>query len=444
MDNVQINENKDTLVRFWPIFIGSTLTALLECVGVFLDETVTGQLFDDSVFGAINVIEPYVSVINFISYLICVGGGALIVRAHGSGNKQKMTDIFSHCLTCCLGVCVLFFIIFSVFERPLISFVTDGGSMYEHALAAFFWKKFHIIPIVFYAFLFTYVLYMGGAVFCSVASVLELLSNLVLSVILGKHMGVGGITLASFLASCLSLSVLLLFFIPNDRHIPVKLRFERRLAYDILLLGFGESSIFIAEALIEGGLNYISLHRYGLAGVVVISVVINLFEIAAYVTEGISEYETVAVNEFIGSNRSDKLDRSMKITLLSAVAEGFVFCLIFYIAAPYIPVLFGIDSEEYATLSASCIRILAFCPVFIALDRIIAVFYQYTGHINRTVILFLFSWGILPVLYGWGFSFISIQGMSFALILSALTVPICMIVYYSVIKHEKPLQTIRQ
>ena len=41
MDNVQINENKDTLVRFWPIFIGSTLTALLECVGVFLDETVT-------------------------------------------------------------------------------------------------------------------------------------------------------------------------------------------------------------------------------------------------------------------------------------------------------------------------------------------------------------------------------------------------------------------
>ena len=201
MDNVQINENKDTLVRFWPIFIGSTLTALLECVGVFLDETVTGQLFDDSVFGAINVIEPYVSVINFISYLICVGGGALIVRAHGSGNKQKMTDIFNHCLTCCLGVCVLFFIIFSVFERPLISFVTDGGEMYEHALAAFFWKKFHIIPIVFYAFLFTYVLYMGGAVFCSVASVLELLSNLVLSVILGKHMGVGGITLASCLAS---------------------------------------------------------------------------------------------------------------------------------------------------------------------------------------------------------------------------------------------------
>jgi hypothetical protein len=47
-------------------------------------------------------------------------------------------------------------------------------------------------------------------------------------------------------------------------------------------------------------------------------------------------------------------------------------------------------------------------------------------------------------LYGWGFSFISIPGMSFALILSALTVPICMIVYYSVIKHEKPLQTIRQ
>lgn len=315
MDNVQINKNKDTLVRFWPVFTGATLSALFDCIGVFMDETITGQLFDDVAFSAINLIEPCVSVVNFMSYLVCVGGCALIVRAHGEQDEKKMSDIFSHCLTCCFIISVFFFTVFSLFDRPIIGFVSDYGEAYEYALTAFFWKRFHIFPIVFYAFLFSYVLYRGGAVFCSVGASLELVSNLILSFVLGKRIGIGGVTLASFLASIISLGVILLYFISPKGRLPVRFRFDRHLAYKVFLLGFAESSIFIAETVLEGALNYISLRRYRIAGVAVISVVINLFEIAAYVTEGVSEYETVAINEYLGQKNYSELNRSIKLTL---------------------------------------------------------------------------------------------------------------------------------
>ena len=43
--------------------------------------------------------------------------------------------------------------------------------------------------------------------------------------------------------------------------------------------------------------NAVALKNYDIQGLVVMSVLINAFESVAYVSEGISEYETVANNE---------------------------------------------------------------------------------------------------------------------------------------------------
>lgn len=72
-------------VRFFPIFLAATLAVMIDSVQLLIDETVVGNLFDDVAFGAINLLEPYLLLEEFFSYLICVGGTALIVRARGGG-----------------------------------------------------------------------------------------------------------------------------------------------------------------------------------------------------------------------------------------------------------------------------------------------------------------------------------------------------------------------
>ena len=75
-------------IRFFPIFLGASLAVIIDSIQLLLDETVVGNLFDDVAFGAINLLEPYLLLEEFFTYLICVGGTALIVRALGANNNR--------------------------------------------------------------------------------------------------------------------------------------------------------------------------------------------------------------------------------------------------------------------------------------------------------------------------------------------------------------------
>lgn len=95
-------------------------------------------------------------------------------------------------------------------------------------------------------------------------------------------------------------------------------------------------------------------------------------------------------------------------------------------------------------MAQKSIRLLALCPIFVAADRITAVFFQYTGHIARSVILFLVAWGFLPVIFGFGLSYISLPLMSLGFVLSTTCAVVGMILYLKLVKHETYEQTIKQ
>lgn len=85
----EVQWTKRTYV-FSPVFLGATAGVLLEVIATLVDEIVVGNLFDDAAFASINLIEPYTLFEVFIAYLVTVAGAALIVRAHGAGDREKM------------------------------------------------------------------------------------------------------------------------------------------------------------------------------------------------------------------------------------------------------------------------------------------------------------------------------------------------------------------
>ena len=76
-------------VGFFPIFLAATLAVMIDSVQLLIDEAVVGNLFDDVAFGAINLVEPYLLLEEFISCLICVGGTPLIVRTQGRKSLRR-------------------------------------------------------------------------------------------------------------------------------------------------------------------------------------------------------------------------------------------------------------------------------------------------------------------------------------------------------------------
>ncbi|SCX83835.1 Na+-driven multidrug efflux pump [Lachnospiraceae bacterium XBB2008] len=437
--NSEESTNTFDRVRFFPIFMAATLSAFIDVIGVLLDETVIGNLFGDTAFGAVNLLGPYITTETFLMYLLCVGGGALIVRAHGRHDRDQMDRIFSHCLTSCIMLGLLFFAVFGIFDRPLVDLVAAGTPAYDYTYRAFFWERFTALVAPLYAFLFTYIMYMGGSIFCIVATTSLLGSNLLFSVVLGRMMGISGVTCATFIANVIGVLILLTAFIFPAYRLRFRLYFSGRTALEIFKLGLGESTIFISQIIIEASVNAVSLRLYSIRGLAVAAIIINLYELVAYVSEGISEYETVAINEYIGQGNTDALSASKLLTIRAALIEGVVFGVLFVVLAPFVPELFGIEDPETVRIAVATVRILGLSPVFICLDRILAVFYQYTGRIGRCVATFLLAWGICPAVFVCMLAPISLHFLGVGTVIGPTAALFLMAAYVKYVRKEEML-----
>ena len=430
-----MQDNKD--VRFFPIFFAATFGVVLEVIGVFVDEIVVGYLFSDDAFVSVNLIEPYIELDTFIAYLVSVGGAALIVRAHGAGDRKRMSEIFGQtiimCAICGIGLSLLYVL----FTPGLVRFVADDPAVYEDALAYFKAMRFYPLVDMFDTFLFTYVLYRGGYIQFYLAIITRIGLNAFLSWQLGLHMGMMGIGLASVISLLVAVLIKLTFLLTKGHALRFSRYFDLREAFVIAKLGFPESSLAMFIFLMELAINSFTLNTYAVAGVASVAVVVNVFEFIIYLSEGISEYEIVAVNDSIGKDSAQGMNRAIRVTKRAAVTEGIAFICLIFLAADILPEAFDIDNEETARLAAFMLRIFAPAALFVCLSRIVAIFYQYTKRLKRTVMLFGMTVTFMPVLFGVLFGQIAPEGIAAGMAVGPAAAVLFMYVFVRYTKKEK-------
>ena len=424
-------------VRFFPVFMGATVGVVLEIVAMLVDEIVVGHLFTDEVFASVNLIEPYTYFEVFLAYLIGVGGAALIVRAHGAGDQKRMSEIFSQTMILCGLVGIVLTLIYVIFTPQLVRFVADDPSVYENALAYFKVMRFYPLVDMFDTFIFTYVLYRGGFVHFYAGIISRIGLNALLSWYLGSQMGLMGIGLASVISLLVALIIKLTFLFTKKHGLKFRWYLNAREALSIAWLGFPESALSIFIVVMELAVNAFTLSNYGAAGVAAVAVVINVFEFTLYLSEGISEYEIVAVNDSIGKNSSTSMERAIKITKRAAVIEGAALVGLILLASSVLPEAFDIDNPETARLAAVMLLILAPTAIFICLTRITAIFYQYTRRIPRTILLFGMAIALLPSLFSLLFGTISMEWIAAGIAMGPLAAFVLMYGFVRLIKKEK-------
>ena len=425
-------------VRFFPIFLGATVGVLLEIIATtFVDEIVVGNLFTDEAFASVNLIEPYSYFEVFIAYLLTVAAAALIVRAHGAGDQKKMSEIFSQTIIACGIVGAFLTMIYVIFTPQLVRFVADDPAVYENALDYFKFIRFYPLVDIFDTFMFTYVLYRGGYAHFYTAIVARIGSNALLSWYLGSQMGLAGVGLASILSLLIALLIKLTFLFTKKHGLKFKWYFNAREALEIAKLGFPESATYMFFVLMEMAINRFTLNQYGAAGVAAVAVVINMFEAVFYLSEGIGEYEIVAVNDSIGKNSSQSMDRAIKITRRAALIDGAALFGLILLASGVLPGAFDIDNEETFRLASVMLLIFSPAALFICLTRMTATFYQYTRRVTRTLLLFGMAIGLFPSLFGILLGKISIEWIAASIALGPLAAFALMYGFVRLIKKQK-------
>lgn len=424
-------------IRFFPVFLGATLGVLLEIIATLIDEIITGNLFSDAVFASVNLITPFSIFEAFIAYLVTTAAAALIVRARGAGERERMSDLFSQTILLCALMGTGLTLLYVVFTPQLVALVADDPAVYDNALAYFTAMRFYPLLDVFDTILFAYVLYLGGYVQFYLAIFARIGINAELSWVLGSRMGVMGIGLASILSLLAALLIKLTFLLTKKHGLHFRWYLNAREVLEIAKLGFPESALSLFIVIMEMTVNGFTLKTYGAAGVAAVSVVINLFEFTFYLSEGISEYEIVAVNDSIGKNRSRSMNHAIRVTLRAAVLEGVVLAGLIALGSGVLPEAFDIDNVETARLAGVMLLILAPTALFICLSRVTAMFYQYTRRIARTLILFGLAIALLPSGLGMLFGTIAPEGIAAGMALGPVTALALMYGYVRLMKKER-------
>ncbi len=429
--------NTSGKVLFFPLFLASTCSNLLDIVSIFLDETIVGNLFDDAAFGAINAAEPYLLVQSFVSYLITIGGVSLIIRADAEKQHDRANAIFSHSITSCLLLGGIFFAIYSLFGTQMAVAVSGGTEVEAYVNQVILWTRLCVLVEPLYIFLFTYTLLRVGAFYALAVTIIEIFTNYKLSVLLGREMGIGGVMFATGISYCIGILLIVLLILFKKMPIKLKLGFKKSLAKEVVIIGFPESSYILSVAFMETVINHFALTRYDVTGIAVASVVINLFELVLHVSEGISEYETAALNKYIGQRDADRLSQCIRVMLRAVVVEGLVFSILQLTLADALVSIFDIDDPVICDLAIRAVKIMAIAPLIICFTRIYAIFFQYTKRTARAAFLIIMSWGILPAAFGWMFGSLSVDGMVWGIVLGASVAVFIMLAYVVAIKKEK-------
>lgn len=432
-----MDKKKD--VPFFPVFFGATMGAVVEIIAaMFVDEMVAGNILSDEAFAAVNLIEPYVTPLDmFIAYIVVSAATALIIRAQGAGDHEKMNELFSQTLIMC-GICgIVLTSIYVIFTPQLVRFVADDPAVYDEALAYFKVMRFYPLLDIFDTFMFTYVLYRNGSLQFYSSIFVSIGLNALLSWYLGLQMGIMGIGIATIVSMLIAFAIRSSFMLSSKHTLRFKWHMNLREIIELAKLGFPESAVMGYIAIMEMAINNFTLSNYGAAGVAAVAVVVNVFEFAIYLSEGLSEYEIVAVNDSIGKNSRASMNHAIRTTLKATVIEGVALIGLTLIGSFVIPDVFGIDDEETFHHATVMLRIFAPAVFFICFSRVTAIFYQYTKRLSRTLILFGMVITLLPVLFAVIFGQLSLDGVGAGIAMGPAVAMAFMFIFVRFVKKEK-------
>lgn len=424
-------------IRFFPIFIAVSVSTILEIIATFVDEIITGHLFADGAFAAVNLIEPLMFFEIFLGGLATYGGLALIIRARGAGDRKKMSEMYSQTLIICGFTAVFLTAIYVLFTSELVRLVADDPAVYDYALAYF--KVIRFLPLVdmVYSFLLSYVLCQGGYVQLYISIVFRIGTNAFLSWQLGSWMGLTGIAIASLISIVVAELILSTFLLTKKHGLKFRWFFDIRELFEMAKLGIAESALNVFIVLMELGINTYTLKNYAETGVAAIAVVVDVFEFVIYLSLNVSNYESLAVNDSIGKNSRKSMDRALKVSWRGVVIEGLVLTGLILLVSGVMPGAFDIDNPETARHATQMLIIFAPAPTLVLLSYVTAVFYQYTQRVRRAITLFGMFVMLMPVLLGMLFGQFALEGIAAGIAAGPAVSIALMYGYARVIRKEK-------
>jgi len=402
--------------RFNKLLLGTIWGSLAFSVNMMIDSLISGNRLGELSLEAVSIVYPIFALIYFFSELVPTGAAALFGKHIGEFENEKAYRCAGSCLCFALLIGVLLSGALWIVKYPLLKYLGCSGELLKEAAVYYNWVALFALINPFGHSLFYLIVTDGESVFISLASVLSIAANIILSLALSGTYGIAGLGIASCIAELLSSIVYLGHFFRKSNNIRFRPCLDFKIVKRSAVLSFSNYMCFLFIALVDIVFNKIIIANCGIEYLPAYSVVNLVFSVCE-IYLCIYDASVGMVTCFYGEKNNHSLKLIFrKIIYASLIMAGFVTAFFFF-GAPLMPIIYGLKTPVTISASILTCKIMSFTALGFGLYYVGGMLFVSLEKPFQAFLLSILNDAIAPILlscllgYLWGFTGIVI-GMS--------------------------------
>lgn len=317
-----------------------------------VDAIFVGRGVGSNALAAVNLVGPFIMIINAINMLINIGGVAIFAVRIGKGDTEGANKVFRHGVVLTLFFAVLFSVSGTFFPDKICALLGVSATFYQLAVDYLFWYSLFIIPSVLSVALQNYCRNDNAprlvTIVVGVTTICNIFGDWLL--IYPFQWGTKGAAIATGISQTIGFFIVLTHYIRKQGILRFgKVKLEKKLIKEIVIRGLPEGVGQLAAPVMTFCMNTILINQVGDFGVTAFSIIVYIASFSMAVFLGASAGLQPLFGQSYGARNSKDLKYYFKSGLkISFLGSGLVTVLVM-ILSRQICILFGADAvtQEY-------------------------------------------------------------------------------------------------
>lgn len=410
-------------------------TLMLEYILGLIDRIIIANMLGETAFAATNMIVPLFSLTMFISTVIGAKTADLYAICMGRFEKTHADKVFSMGVIMAVSAGLILLVLAILSGNSFLAYLGMSQGMYQYASEYYYVYLFTVLITPVYV-LFLKLVYTERdiLIYCSSFCV-RIISDVLLSVLLCRTMGISGVALGTVLGDLLGLMVLLLHFKQQGNSLRFVRYFNKNLAGMVLCTGTPVASIYLFQVFFSVIMNKFFITYLGEQYLPVLTVVLTVTGISSVLAAAGQAAEPLCF-VYHGEENSIKERQVMKIAIGTAVLLGMIASACYGLGSELVRDIFALTDPETIAVASVAIKIVVPTLVCASLVRLAATHYNVQGR-NISILLInglgeLAAPLLLAVMFGYSFG---VQGVWLGLALAPV-LSLCVVIIFMWYEHS--------
>lgn len=360
--------------KFFSLLLSSSISLLVITVLALSDTLIAGVMLGEEAVSAICLVVPAYSLAGFGACVVALGIPILYNRAMGEFNKEKADRCFAFGLFMAVVMGLILYTVFMLFGDAYLRFYEPSTSVFNAAKDYFFWYKYTILLLPIMTLMDEMVLADGDETLSMVSGIVQIVGNIVCSIVFAKFVGIEGIGFGSFIGTLVALLVAFAHLLRKGNSLKFGFYFSLKLLVDVVKYSAIDAGTYLFLACFTAVMNRFITFAYGPEMLVLGAVILFVKEIQI-VFDGVGEAFTPLMNIYLGEESYDAVKKCYNLSLKTAVVEGLALTLLMILVAPFIVELYDISDPAVYSYAVLGVQIEVFGLVFLSLLYLLSSYY---------------------------------------------------------------------